>query len=93
MRSLPEIKAKSLKLNAKDILKEVCNNRRLAALFAVIISEVLADTGGFAVSNRGENEEQLLKETENVMTQMILSDCHYSKFSHLLPFFFLDTYL
>lgn len=49
-------------------MKEICKNRILAAQSAVIISEVLADTRGFSVSNRGVNGDRLLKETENAMT-------------------------
>lgn len=44
-------------------------------MFAIIISDVLANTGGFSVRDRGGNRECLLKETENAMTQRISRLC------------------
>lgn len=53
MRSLPEIKAKSPELGARDVCERRVPEEDLSSPFAVIISEVLAATGGSAVSNPG----------------------------------------
>lgn len=78
MRSLPEIKAKIPELDASSVWKGVCNKKVWAALFLVIISEVLAVQVGLLSAIMVEVGERLLKETENATIQMTSSNCHYS---------------
>lgn len=73
----------------KMFVKEFCKNRIFAVSSAIIISEVAADTGRFAVSNCGGNGECLFKEIECAMTQMISSNCHYYMMLVIYASFFL----